>query len=691
MVTVPAARWTGTEPDSRQLPAQRYFSISQVAGLLGVSRMTVWRWIRAGRLPVVRLGHRTTRIRREDLDRLVLQAGAVAPDPTGAPDRGLVMATASGHFMPPSAGQDAAPTSHLVRFYETDDALVDAVGSYVEAGLQASQVCVVLATTAHHAALESRLGAVGVDVTALAAAGQYIALDAADTLAQIMVGGEPSSEAFADVVGTVIAEAGSSGRGVRAFGEMVGMLAMDRNHGAAIRLEALWNDLQQAYPFALYCAYPMAAFGDADFAGAFDEITAGHSRVVPAESYPALASEDDRLRAVAALQQQAASLAADVAERRRAEERLRQSEQQLRDFVENATEGLHWVGPDGRVLWVNRAELELLGYTEEEYIGHSIAEFHADADVVEDILRRLSSGESLYGYEARLRAKDGSIRFVLLNSSVYRENGQFVHTRCFTRDITERKLAELEREALLERERAIRAEAEAALRVRDEFVSIAAHELRTPLTTLKAHADVALRRVARAGQLEPQRAIEALGTIASQSDKLSRLLGHLLDVSRLEAGKLTLERRPTDLAALSRQIVDAAQARSEHHGIDLTAPETLVANVDPLRIEQVLVNLLDNASKYSPNGGSIEVAVSSVGEDSAKVAVRDHGLGIPPEKRAWMFERFYQAHGEGYRSGLGLGLYVSRQIVELHGGQISAEFPLDGGSEFTVRLPITCP
>ncbi len=114
----------------------------------------------------------------------------------------------------------------------------------------------------------------------------------------------------------------------------------------------------------------------------------------------------------------------------------------------------------------------------------------------------------------------------------------------------------------------------------------------------------------------------------------------------------------------------------------------LEVEVDPLRLEQVLTNLLDNAVKYSAEGSSIEIDVSQAGEGTLEIAVRDHGVGIPTEKRARIFERFYQAHGSGFQSGLGLGLYVSGEIVELHGGEIRAEFPPDGGSRFVVRLPI---
>ena len=156
------------------------------------------------------------------------------------------------------------------------------------------------------------------------------------------------------------------------------------------------------------------------------------------------------------------ALRSEIVGRRRVAEELRRSREELADFFENATVGLHWVGPDGMILQANRAELAMLGYEREEYVGHDIAEFHADRESIEDILRHLARGETLVDYPARLRAKDGSIRHVLINSNVFWEDDRFVHTRCFTRDITEAKQMEDERNQLLVREQAARSEAEEA-------------------------------------------------------------------------------------------------------------------------------------------------------------------------------------------------------------------------------------
>jgi signal transduction histidine kinase len=141
-----------------------------------------------------------------------------------------------------------------------------------------------------------------------------------------------------------------------------------------------------------------------------------------------------------------------------------------------------------------------------------------------------------------------------------------------------------------------------------------------------------------------------------------------------------------DLSAVVAEVVAAARTRTSAHTLVVDAPAPIPARLDPLRIEQVLVNLVNNAIKYSPDGGTIDIAATQHGE-VAQVAVRDHGLGIPPEDRSHIFDRFYQAHARSHHSGMGLGLYISRQIVDLHGGSITVDFPADGGTRFVVTLP----
>jgi len=234
-------------------------------------------------------------------------------------------------------------------------------------------------------------------------------------------------------------------------------------------------------------------------------------------------------------------------------------------------------------------------------------------------------------------------------------------------------------------------EAREAISIRDEFLSVAAHELKTPMTSLRGYAQLLAREFERGEAPNPERARRAATTIQVQSDKLARLVAQLLDISRIQSGKLAIERKPTDLSQLAREVIDAAQTQLKLHTIVARLPRELIVDIDPLRIEQVVTNLIDNAIKYSPEGGQIDVQLGrAAGSGMVRLAVRDHGVGVPPEHRAHIFDRFYQAHAGGpltSMAGMGLGLYISRQIVELHGGEIGAEFPEDGGTRLIVRLP----
>jgi PAS domain S-box-containing protein len=712
---------------------------------------------------------------------------------------------------------------------------------------------------------------------------------------------------------------------------------------------------------------------------------------------------------------------------------LRAKEQELRDFVDHAVLGLHWVGADGRILWANQAELDLLGYTREEYIGRHIAEFHADGPVIDDILQRLQCNETLDNYEAWLRCKDGTLKCVLISSNVLWYGDRFVHTRCFTRDITARKLAEqrlqvqyavtrglaeaatleqastrvlravcetfgwavgvfwrldeggralrcmdlwqrptaalapfvattrqlqlaageglpgrvwadgqptwiadvqvdpnfrrrpaaaagglhsglgvpicladeiygvveffgadvrppdaallemiaaigsqvgqfierkraederavllaqerhhaarlrqladaaleintihpleqvlqvitdrarqiigaqravtsfsladapssairavsrseqdaeerrsdvaaeesaigqrvrtdnrpyrltraelaaqaaewapdqqtgrppspcgwlaaplvgrdgsnlgliqlsdkeggqdftaddeailvqmaqmgsvaVEQARLYAAERAAREAAEAALRAREEFLSIASHELRNPVAGLKGTAQL-LRRSHERGRLDADRLVRYLAAMEETSAHLAVLTEDLLDVSRLQHGELPLRPRPVDLASLIRDLIARFQAQTETHSLVLEiAADPCPVVVDPDRVAQIVTNLVENAVKYSPDGGAVRITLTPAG-DTVLLQVRDQGIGLPPGTAETIFEPFGRAPNAAQRNipGLGLGLYICRQIAEQHAGRLWAESAGDGqGTTMCLALP----
>jgi PAS domain S-box-containing protein len=230
-------------------------------------------------------------------------------------------------------------------------------------------------------------------------------------------------------------------------------------------------------------------------------------------------------------------------------------------------------------------------------------------------------------------------------------------------------------------------EAGTALRQREEFLALAAHELKTPVTSVQGLAEWLVRAAERGHEIEPARHRHALTMIYRQARNLTRLMNRLLDMTRLDAGPLHLELDVADLTPLVRQVVEQAAAQTDRHELILTGPEALLATVDAFRIEQVVTNLVNNAVKYSPEGGLVAIELAEPRPGIVRIAVRDQGIGVPPEDRERIFERFYQAHQTGHHSGLGLGLYLSRAIVERHGGRLWVESQADGGSCFVAEMP----
>jgi len=226
---------------------------------------------------------------------------------------------------------------------------------------------------------------------------------------------------------------------------------------------------------------------------------------------------------------------------------------------------------------------------------------------------------------------------------------------------------------------------------RDEFIAIAAHELKTPITSLRLAVQLLRREAARGTPPDDAKIRDSLVTVESQSQRLGRLVTELLETVRLREGRLTLDTHQVDVSELVTRAVRDAQATTSRHKIALDSPPRLRAQLDAVRFLQVVSNLLDNAIKFSPDGGRIEVVLSSPKRGALRLAVRDHGIGITPEDRPHIFERFYQSQPSDQRAGLGLGLYVSREIVEGHGGRIEAEFPDDGGTRIVVSLPTEGP
>ncbi len=372
--------------------------------------------------------------------------------------------------------------------------------------------------------------------------------------------------------------------------------------------------------------------------------------------------------------------------RHQMEKKLRESEKWLATTLRSIGDGVIATDRDGLITFMNGVAEGLTGWKLEEVSGRRLTDIfnivsrHTRKPVENPVTRVMLEGTVVgLANHTELIARDG--REIPIDDSaapIKDDKGNIIGVILVFRDVTEREEAEEARQKYI-------SHLEEVDRLKDEFLSVAAHELRTPITSLAGFAQTLLRQQEKQGTLDPERLSRGLHVIVRQADKLAALVTQLLDVSRIEAGRLTLQRQHADLVRIVEDVAAAARLSSDHHEIVVQAPPRAEAFVDPLRIEQVITNLVDNAIQYSPSG-PVEIRLAA-GEGPIEVAVRDHGIGIPSEHLPHIFERFYRADRGGHVAGLGLGLYISNQIVALHGGQIRVECPPDGGTCFSVTLP----
>jgi PAS domain S-box-containing protein len=376
-------------------------------------------------------------------------------------------------------------------------------------------------------------------------------------------------------------------------------------------------------------------------------------------------------------------------ELRRAQLELEASQARYFDLYDLAPVGYFTLSDTGMILEANLTAATLLGVARAALARQPLSRFiyREDQDIYYRHRKLLFETGAPQVCELRLVRNEGAPFWARLESTFAQDDEGAPVRRVVMSNIDERKEAEAERERLLAAEQGALALAEKAIQLRDEFISIAAHELKTPVTSLWGFSQILIRKHERTGILDPVLVTSALMHIDQQSKKLNDLVGHLLDVSRLEAGKLAIVQQETPLAS----VVDAALAsvRVIHTARTFVVrdPASVWACIDTLRMEQVIINLLDNAARFSPKDAPVEIDISLNARGEVVISVRDHGEGISEKDRQRVFERFYQAQSRQHRGGMGLGLYISAQIVEMHGGTISYEAPEGEGSRFVVRLP----
>jgi PAS domain S-box-containing protein len=346
----------------------------------------------------------------------------------------------------------------------------------------------------------------------------------------------------------------------------------------------------------------------------------------------------------------------------------------LAAIVESSEDAIFSKDLSGTILTWNGGAEKLYGYAASEVIGKSvdilIPEKYRNEE--QDIMKRIKRGERLETYETWRHHKNGKLIPVSRSvSSIKAGDGKVVGISVIARDITERKKMEWRTKKLL--------------KLRDEFLSIAGHELKTPLTSIKGYAQLLQAELVTDKNLN-QKNYSSLALINENTNKMKRMINDLLDISRIQTGRLVIQKSEFWLDELVLRIIAGARLSNPRHDIEFRPESRGKVYADEHRIEQVIQNLLTNAIKYSPNAERIVVTLQE-SYGFATISVRDFGSGIPKKDHEKLFRRFFQIQNKESFPGLGLGLYISKQIIQLHQGKIWLESELEKGSTFYFTLP----
>ena len=358
----------------------------------------------------------------------------------------------------------------------------------------------------------------------------------------------------------------------------------------------------------------------------------------------------------------------DITERKQMEERLRESEERFRGFAERSFDAIIAIDSGGRINYASPAVIWVTGYTPEEVMAKPFQNLLSEEDVlkVTQNFAKLATGEIVKAQQFRIRRKEGSQAYVEANASPIIKGGDVVGIQVIVRDISERyRLMEM----------------------KDRFISAVTHELRTPLTSVKGYLDFAL-----AGELGavPKEIESSLQVVKRNTDRLLSLTNDLLDYRRLESGRFQLNLEPLNFRKVIEHSVEEIQPfiKEKKQSLHLEVPDKpLLVQGDHVRLSQVLMNLLSNANKYTPEGGDATLRVQEK-EGAIQVQVSDTGIGIREEDLHRVFDPFAAIKKPTYIKGTGLGLSVTKGLVEAHGGRIWAESPGEGkGATFIFTLP----
>lgn len=605
---------------------------------------------------------------------------------------------------------------HTVQFYEKEERLYEAVIDFTSAGLAAGEPVILVATEAHRKAVVRRLMLNGCQIETKGAGGQLTLLDARELLSRFMVGDGPDWANFRLIVGGLIekSRAGRPDVRVRVYGEMVDLLAGEGNEQAAIRLEELWNDLAKLHPFSLLCSYAAANLCKARDGNLLDKLCRVHNNVVPTLSF---SPTEEHVRSVEkeledskqmelslreALKQRIGALVQADDARWIVEEESEQGEERFKLLIESVKDyAIFMLDPEGRIISWNIGAERMKGYRAEEIIGHHFSRFYPEEDVRGgkcDYELEVAARDGRFEDENWRVKKDGT-RFwanVIISRMVNR-TGQLIGFAKVTRDLTQRRALEderiarataeaegrrlaLEREAL---ERALSEQKQIEV-LRERLLGVVGHDLRSPLNSITMSAALMLKR----GTLQDSDG-KAVARIARSADRMSEIISQLLDFTRARlGGGIPIDPKLIDLADVCGDVIAECETAHPDRALRFDADIDTTGVWDRNRVAQVVANLIGNAIQHGKPDGPIDVRLRDEGEVVC-LSVHNDGPPIPPDLLPAIFDPFRgrTAHQARRGEGLGLGLFIVREMIRAHSGEIDVQSTEADGTTFLVKLP----
>src|SRR5580704_6839779 len=565
-----------------------------------------------------------------------------------------------------AAWRESDQHAHIVQFYERDDFMVAEVGRFIGTAIGAGDSGIVIATKPHRDGIAQQLASHGLNLTMAIAQGRYLALDAAETLANFMIAGQPDPERFTSVIGEVVERArnaaGHERARVAAFGEMVALLWAEGKRDAAIRLEQLWNSLAETHAFSLHCAYPMKSFSRREYSEPFMKICAEHSSVLPAESYMSVIEEEERRRAVAHLQQKAEAVETENA--------LRLSEERFRLLVEGVQDyAIYSMDPQGVVASWNAGARRIKGYVAKEIIGQNFSRFYTPEDLKRGLPAKVlqtAREQGHYDGEGWRVRKDGSRFWCNVVVTPLRDNaGTIIGFSKITRDMTERKMLmdriQQHAEELEQAQQSLRRLSGQLLQVQDDERRRLARELHDGAGQILAGLNMNLESLQDAikEQIAPnmvKRLAESI-RLTNQVIKETRTLSYLLHPPLLDEAGLR--------DALHWFVGGFIERSGIQTVLEITPEFARLPQELEIAVFRIIQEGLTNIHRHS---GSAKARIClELGQNEILLTIADEGKGIPA------------APGDGQNGNrkLGVGIAGMRERVLQLGGcfEISAGNP----------------